>query len=343
MCGVASLARSNIRIADRSFDVVGDESYLAQCGSDFEPQTVALLRALSDPDSHVIDVGANIGLTTIAVSVFCPKGRVIALEPVPRTYRFLEDNIRVAGASNVTLVPYGASGRAGSVRMEMAPNSVAGAFVADSYSFSGHDAVEVDVKRLDDVISECDVDGVDLVKIDVEGSELKVLSGALGMLEKSQPRLLLEMNHWCLNMFQRMTLPEFREQLLDLVPHVFAVDGGSMMDLRSDEPWHIVAHNHLTQFRFSDIIAGFDRDDLLRRFEWMRSTTTLDGFGLCGPIDRAHAINAQVVAERDQAVSERDATRAELEQARAELEGVAQSRSWRWTRPLRRTPPRHHD
>ena len=45
----------------------------------------------------------------------------------------------------------------------------------------------------------------------------------LDTLARYKPRVLLEMNHRCLNAFHRITLPEFRDELLKLFPFVYAV------------------------------------------------------------------------------------------------------------------------
>jgi hypothetical protein len=53
--------------------------------------------------------------------------------------------------------------------------------------------VKVQVRRLDDILSELEISKVDFIKLDVEGAELSVLYGALRLLNrKSRPAMLVE-------------------------------------------------------------------------------------------------------------------------------------------------------
>ena len=53
--------------------------------------------------------------------------------------------------------------------------------------------VRVQVRRLDDILSELEIPKVDFVKLDVEGAELSVLYGAMKLLQReSRPAMLVE-------------------------------------------------------------------------------------------------------------------------------------------------------
>jgi hypothetical protein len=115
------------------------------------------------------------------------------------------------------------------------------------------------------------LDRLDFMKIDVEGFELEVLRGAEGLLKRFQPTVLLEMNHWCLNMFRAVTLPEFRERLLAFFPYVYAVEQSEFLDVRNDEDWFLIAHEHMVKFKYANLLAGFDKNHLLKRLEILKS------------------------------------------------------------------------
>ncbi|HWO87803.1 MAG TPA: FkbM family methyltransferase [Gemmatimonadales bacterium] len=137
------------------------------------------LRALLASGNQVIDVGANIGDFTLhAASIVGPSGRVYAVEPHPRTFRFLVENISLNKACNI-------------VPLNIAAGPVSGtAFVSDKRSDdqnvilrqddSGR-RVKVRVARLD----ELGIAGVvHLIKIDTEGYERFVLEGAVGLFDR---------------------------------------------------------------------------------------------------------------------------------------------------------------
>lgn len=263
------LRTRKIRIADALFDITGDSGYLNSMGDTFEPMTLDILSSMVTPDSHVIDVGSNIGFTAIALAHFCPQGHVAAVEPVPRTYTLLRQNV---DAANVSLHNFALGAAAGELEMQGNPDFLAGSFVADKFSIkdSNHFTDRVPVHALDDVFSKTGLARLDAMKIDVEGFELDVFAGARKTFATFRPVVFMEMNHWCLSMFRRMTIPEFRERLLEIFPCVFAIHGIETFDMRNDNAAYHVAHEHLTQNKFSNLIAGFDHDTVLGVIERYR-------------------------------------------------------------------------
>jgi predicted O-methyltransferase YrrM len=77
----------SVKVLDKTFAISGDDDYLREMGEEFEPDNVHLLSLLCDNDSRVLDVGANIGMTALALSQICPRGQIVAIEPMPRTFQ----------------------------------------------------------------------------------------------------------------------------------------------------------------------------------------------------------------------------------------------------------------
>ncbi len=179
----------SVRILDRTITVHGDDDYLREIGEEFEPDNIALLRHLCDKDSRILDVGANIGMTALAFSQISSAGQIAAIEPVPRTFEFLQQNVAEAGAPNVKVFNFALGSSAGSVIMQGHPSNFACSFVADNYTIptADHFSFQVPVKRLDDTFSELSLDRLDFMKVDVEGFELEVFAGAKKLLEDFSP------------------------------------------------------------------------------------------------------------------------------------------------------------
>ena len=265
--GFTETMKQRVKIGNDTYEIEGDDGYMAHVHECFEPSTVALLRACCGEDSRVLDVGANIGMTSLAASKVCANGRIVAIEPIRRTYEFLQKNISTAGATNVTAFNFAAGNDNVSLPMQANLSFLAGAFVSDKCNVEAKDHFRetVSVKTLDNEFPHLFLDRLDFMKIDVEGFELEVLKGAEGLLKRFQPTVLLEMNHWCLNMFRMVTLPEFREKLLALFPYVYAVEQSTFLDVRDDAAWYSIAHEHIVNFKFVNLLAGFDREELLRK------------------------------------------------------------------------------
>jgi FkbM family methyltransferase len=163
----------------------------------YEADEVAFaLRALQ-PGGVFLDVGANIGTYTVpAAKRVGPNGRVVAVEASPGVFPYLARNICLNGLSNVRLVQCAAlAENAGAVPFYEAPPDHFG-MGALSEQF-GATPVEVQARTLDTVLSECGLDSVDLLKVDVEGFEVDVFAGAERLLTGDRPpRILFEFCDW---------------------------------------------------------------------------------------------------------------------------------------------------
>lgn len=158
-----------------------------------------LVERLLEADSVFVDVGANQGEFTVCAAARVSRGRVIAFEPVPALRARLERNVDANGFRNVEIHAFGLSDRPRDgvpifvdehVTDDCTRNDGTSSLFADAAG--GRAVAEVSVRTLDDMIA--DRYRVDLIKIDVEGSELPVLRGAEQVLVRDRPILLLEAN-----------------------------------------------------------------------------------------------------------------------------------------------------
>lgn len=139
------------------------------------------LRSILRPGDTVVDVGANIGLVTLTASALVESGgRVVAIEPHPRTFSILQDHISLNAATNVVAVQ-SAVGESGGA-----------AFISDgAYDDMNHierdktGGIAVPCLRLDDLASSLALETVRVLKIDVEGFELFVLRGGRATLART--------------------------------------------------------------------------------------------------------------------------------------------------------------
>jgi FkbM family methyltransferase len=129
----------------------------------------------------VVDAGANVGIFSVQQA---RRGtRVYAFEPNPECFHRLTQTVAVNGLSTAITVYNDALGSvAGTASLVVGESTLAG-YVAPSNGNGDNHSVSVQVRRLDEVMESLELERVDLLKIDVEGSELEVLKGAAQSLQ----------------------------------------------------------------------------------------------------------------------------------------------------------------
>ena len=165
-----------------------------------EPELDLVPLLLREGDT-AIDVGANHGMWSLAFSkAVGSTGQVFAFEPVPFTFGTLEALVDRLGLENVETTMAGCSDEAGVFSMVI-PEQGAGAsddlqaHLAEREGDSPEPAVhsvDCEVIRLDDALG--DLESVEMVKMDIEGAELKALRGARGIIERHLPVVVCEVN-----------------------------------------------------------------------------------------------------------------------------------------------------
>jgi len=123
-----------------------------------------------------LDVGAHIGKYAIVVGRKLKQGKIIAIEPEPSNFEILEKNIILNKLSNVIAFNIAASDRNGIVTFYKikGPHTDWHSIVRPR---GDYEKVEVEAKRLSDVLMDLGIKQIDLLKIDVEGAESLVLKG----------------------------------------------------------------------------------------------------------------------------------------------------------------------
>lgn len=162
-------------------------------GGEYEAGLVRALEAIVGREWVCLDIGANIGPIALTLGELCTRGEVHAFEPVPDTFGFLQTNIaRSAAGQRVHAHQIALGDRAGEVVINYNPEFSGGAFVSSRLEHG--ERCSVPAATLDDWVTENAVERIDLIKIDVEGSELTVLDGAAATLRRFRPALVVELN-----------------------------------------------------------------------------------------------------------------------------------------------------
>ncbi len=150
---------------------------------------VRLMRACLPEDGVFLDVGANVGLHTLAAArhVAAGGGAVVAFEPHPRNFETLTHNIACNGLRHVAAHNIGLAETAEVLTCR-------GPARGGNWSLASHGeySFEVHLLRLDDFLEDHPLPRLDLIKIDVEGAEVRVLAGARETIARYRPLIVFE-------------------------------------------------------------------------------------------------------------------------------------------------------
>jgi FkbM family methyltransferase len=166
----------------------------------YEPANTHRFKRTLKPGQTVIDVGANIGyFTLLAARLTGPGGRVIAVEPHPTNFGLLKETLETNKLKQVTALEIGLGEREGTGRVHMAdqvqfPNRTASMVSSEAWT-----SFPVRVRALDDCLDDWGIETVDLLKIDVDGFESRIISGSAESLGSGRIKnLIIEFNDFWL-------------------------------------------------------------------------------------------------------------------------------------------------
>lgn len=158
----------------------------------FQDKGIANLFSLCRENYNAIDIGTNIGWVALNFAKLSKTGHIIGFEPDPFNYGVCKGNIDRNKLPNLVVLPFGLGETTAQVNMEVrTPDNRGGNRIAPPGNVG---SVIVHIKRLDDISEVSALSVIHLIKLDVEGYELKVLRGALNTLKKHKPTLFIEVD-----------------------------------------------------------------------------------------------------------------------------------------------------
>ena len=163
----------------------------------YEPNEFYFLSQVLRPGMVFLDAGANMGLYTLfAARMVGESGTVLAIEPSNRECDRLLKNVAANSLPNVRLLHMAVSDTSSQAQLLVAVEEKSG---HNTLGALGHDALlrnneAVRTEHLDEIVLQEGLPRVDLIKMDIEGAEFHALRGAVGVIERYHPILLLELS-----------------------------------------------------------------------------------------------------------------------------------------------------
>lgn len=165
----------------------------------FDRRDCRVLKRLMKPGGVILDVGANIGYFSLLCAQWMKGvGIVHAFEPFPSTISRFERNLDLNPSlrSVVRINRFALSDFIGTVGMNAPDSGNSGCNYLNSEA-----PFAVNVTTLDSFVESQKLQRIDLIKIDVEGSEVALLRGAERTIERFRPVLMVEVNPFALGRF----------------------------------------------------------------------------------------------------------------------------------------------
>jgi FkbM family methyltransferase len=183
----------------------------------YEPDTEDLILRHLGPGDAFIDAGANIGVLTISAARRVGEGgMVLAIEPSPSVFPYLERNIAMNGLANVVTARVAVSdSNRDEVPFYAAPADHFGMGALTPQFHRG--PCPVMTRTLDHLVEVQKLDHVSVLKIDVEGHEAAVLRGAEKLLARSPGLLVIfEFCDWAEGRFEDSSAGQAQRFLIDI-------------------------------------------------------------------------------------------------------------------------------
>ena len=173
-------------------DFVADKAtamFLSKDPAGCEPEVAHLMARVLKPGDTAVDGGANIGYFTVLMAVLVgPAGTVLAFEPGPNNLPKLRENILINRLAHVEVHPMALWHKEEPVTLFLAADSGVNSLGTHSEVLG---STPVPAKPLDAFLRDHDPR---LIKLDVEGAEEHVLTGAVAALDRGVPYIVCEIN-----------------------------------------------------------------------------------------------------------------------------------------------------
>jgi FkbM family methyltransferase len=176
-------------------------------GEFYEPEVSYFITNVLEEGDTFIDVGGHVGyFSMLAAHAVGSEGHVYTFEPEPRNAAHIREHIVLNGVANVELFEEALGDEEGEAELHVNADNTGGHALWDvgAHPFNAQSRVHHEVKMvrrgtLGQLLARTTDQRVRLVKVDAEGSELKILKGAMLLLmARKVPYVICEINEFAL-------------------------------------------------------------------------------------------------------------------------------------------------
>lgn len=242
-------------------DFVGRAAYYA---GELDRKLTWICSRLIRRGDTVRDIGANIGMVTVLMSKLVGnEGHVHSFEPNPRLIQSLRQVIERNRLTNVKLHPVAFGPEPSRLELRIPRLNAGAASLVRNRDLSDCEVVQVAVETLSSVTEKEGIKSVRLIKIDVEGYEAEVLSGADSLLRNVRPdAILFELNEHIEGAIREHPVIK----MLSERDYAFLAIPRALLRMRL-QPFDPQVTNKLVGHDFLAVARGVQYPDILSRFK----------------------------------------------------------------------------
>ncbi len=257
----------------------------------------SIVKKYLTPNAISLDIGANIGTMSVALSRFTPEGKIFSFEPSLINYNFLNKNLSENKCHNCKTyqLAVGEGGR-GMLQFHDTTFGAGSHVVSDHHMISSmvksdvnkpkkfflsffekilkrklrkniaensikenseRKSIDVNQVSIDDWARENNIENLDFVKIDVEGFEYEVITGMKKSIKKFDPVVFIEFNSWTTIAFRNMNPRFLLDFLISNFSYVYSVNK------ENAELTRILGEESKLSFLHSNLVLHGCVDDLV--------------------------------------------------------------------------------
>jgi FkbM family methyltransferase len=195
----------NVKVSEEGFnsfymisngsDSIAKELYWTGLHS-YETRTLSIITSLMKQSSVFFDIGANTGLFSLLAASSDRMKQVNSFEPMDAAYDLFKDNISLNNFSKIKINKIALSDFDGesifNIQMEGSDIPLGSSLRSDVGEHEILQKIKVKTMKLDTYANDLNITQIDLMKIDTEGTEDKVLEGAVNSIDKFRPVMICE-------------------------------------------------------------------------------------------------------------------------------------------------------
>lgn len=162
-----------------------------------EPLSTQLISRELKPGMICLDIGSNIGYYVLLESkIVGKKGKVIAIEPSPHNFQYLEKNLEFSVHHNIVAYNFAAGDIDGNIRFFVNERSNGCLVLYEGRKIPNRPGkvIQVPIKKMDKFIEENKFDSIDFLRMDVEGFEYNIFQGMENTIKKFKPIIQIEVH-----------------------------------------------------------------------------------------------------------------------------------------------------